>query len=54
MPFTIEDEAKKLRNNFITGGFFKEFAVRDDRLITGQPQYSGSAIAKLVIEALGI
>ena len=54
MPFRIEDEAKKLGANFITGGMFKEFAVRDGRLITGQQQYSGAATARLVIQALGI
>ena len=54
MPFRIEDEAKKLGANFISGGMFKEFAVRDGRLITGQQQYSGAATAKLVIQALGI
>ncbi len=54
MPFRIEDEAKKLGANFITGGLFKEFAVRDGRLITGQQQYSGAATARLVIQALGI
>jgi len=53
MPFRIEDEAKKLGANFITGGTFKEFAVRDGRLITGQQQYSGAATARLVIEAVG-
>ncbi len=54
MPFRIEDEARKLGANFITGGLFKSFAVRDGRLITGQQQYSGAAAARLVIEALGI
>ncbi len=29
------------------------FAVRDGRLITGQQQYSGGQVARLVIEALG-
>lgn len=53
MPYRIEDEAKKIGANFITGGMFKEFAVRDGRLITGQQQYSGAATARLVIEALG-
>lgn len=54
-PFRIEEEAKKLPNtNFITGGMFKAFAVRDGRLITGQQQYSGAAAARLVIEALGV
>jgi putative intracellular protease/amidase len=54
-PFWIEDEAKKIPNtNFIVNGMFKPFAVRDGRLITGQQQYSGSAAAKLVVEALGV
>lgn len=54
MPFRIEDEANKIGANFITGGLFKPFAVRDGRLITGQQQYSGRATAQLVIEALGV
>ncbi|MCB0528807.1 MAG: type 1 glutamine amidotransferase domain-containing protein [Saprospiraceae bacterium] len=54
-PFRIEEEAKKLPDtNFITAGMFKEFAVRDGRLITGQQQYSGAAAARMVIEALGV
>ena len=54
-PFWIEDEAKKLPNtNFIVQGPFKAHAVRDGRLITGQQQYSGTAAARLVIEALGV
>lgn len=54
MPFRIEDEAKKLGANFITGGRFKEFAVRDGRLITGQQQYSGAVTAQLFIDTLGV
>ncbi|MBC8120426.1 MAG: type 1 glutamine amidotransferase domain-containing protein [Gemmatimonadaceae bacterium] len=54
MPFRIEDEARKLGANFITGGLFKEFAVRDGRLITGQQQYSGRTTAEQVIAALGV
>jgi putative intracellular protease/amidase len=54
-PFWVETEAKKIPNsNFITGGMFKPFAVRDGRLITGQQQYSGAPAARLVIEALGV
>jgi putative intracellular protease/amidase len=53
-PFWIEEEARKIPDtNFITGGRFKAFAVRDGNLITGQQQYSGAAAARLVIEALG-
>jgi putative intracellular protease/amidase len=54
MPFRIEDEAKKLGANFISAGIFRSFAIRDGRLVTGQQQNSGSATAKLVIEALGV
>jgi putative intracellular protease/amidase len=54
MPFRIEDEARKLGANFISGGLFKPFAVRDGRLVTGQQQFSGAATARVVIEALGV
>ncbi len=54
-PFRIEDEARKIaRTNFIVNGRFKPHAVRDGHLITGQQQYSGTAAARLVIEALGV
>lgn len=53
-PFRIETEARKLPNtNYINGGLFKAFAVRDGNLISGQQQFSGTAAARLVIEALG-
>lgn len=39
--------------NYVQGGLWKPFAVRDGRLITGQQQYSGRRVAELVIEALG-
>ena len=32
---------------------FRDFAVRDGLLVTGQQQYSGGAAARLVLEALG-
>lgn len=53
-PFWIEDEARKTPGtNFVVDQMFREFAVRDGRLVTGQQQYSGAAAARLVIEALG-
>jgi putative intracellular protease/amidase len=53
-PFWIEDEARKIPGtNFVVEQRFREFAVRDGRLVTGQQQYSGAAAARLVIEALG-
>lgn len=53
MPWRIEDAAKERGANYVEGGLWKAFAVRDGRLITGQQQYSGAETAKLVIQALG-
>lgn len=53
-PFWIEDEARQLpETNFIVDQMFRQFAVRDGLLVTGQQQFSGAAAAHLVIEALG-
>lgn len=53
-PFWIEDEARKIEGtNFVVDQQFRDFAVRDGLLVTGQQQFSGGAAAKLVIEALG-
>jgi len=53
-PFWIEDEARGIDGtNFVVDQLFREFAVRDGLLVTGQQQYSGAAAARLVIEALG-
>jgi putative intracellular protease/amidase len=54
MPFRIEDEARKLGANYVHAGLFKAFAIRDNQLITGQQQYSGTKVAQLVIESLGV
>ncbi|HVE85159.1 MAG TPA: type 1 glutamine amidotransferase domain-containing protein [Myxococcales bacterium] len=54
MPFWIEDEARKIEGtNFVVDQAFRDFAVRDGLLVTGQQQFSGAAAARLVIEALG-
>lgn len=53
MPWHIEDAAKERGANYIQGGRFSRFAVRDGQLITGQQQFSGAKVAELVIEALG-
>jgi putative intracellular protease/amidase len=54
-PFWIEDEARRLHGTtFIVSRRFKAHAVRDGNLITGQRQFSGAAVARLVIEALDI
>jgi putative intracellular protease/amidase len=54
MPFRIEDELKHRGANYVQGGLFKAFAVRDGRLITGQQQYSARKVAEMLIEALGV
>lgn len=52
-PWRIQHAAKQRGANYVEGGLWKPFAVRDGRLITGQQQYSGPKVAKLVIHALG-
>lgn len=53
-PFWIEEEARALEGtNFVVDQPFREFAVRDGLLVTGQQQFSGAAAARLVVEALG-
>jgi putative intracellular protease/amidase len=54
MPWHIEDALRERGANYVDGGLWKAFAVRDGRLITGQQQYSGRKVAALVIEALGV
>jgi putative intracellular protease/amidase len=54
MPWHIEDALRERGANYVEGGLWKAFAVRDGRLITGQQQYSGRKVAALVIEALGV
>ena len=54
MSWRIEDVLKERGANYINGGLFKAFAVREGRLITGQQQYSGRKVAQMVIEALGV
>ena len=54
MPFRIEDELRQRGANYVQGGLFKAFVVRDGRLITGQQQFSGAKVADAVIAALGV
>jgi hypothetical protein len=53
MPWRVEDVLKEHGANYVNGGLFKAFAVRDGRLVTGQQQYSGRKVAQMLIEALG-
>ncbi|MDQ5833687.1 MAG: type 1 glutamine amidotransferase domain-containing protein [Actinomycetota bacterium] len=52
-PWRIEDAARERGANYIEGGLWRPFAVRDGLLITGQQQHSGRKVAELVIETLG-
>lgn len=54
MPWRVEDVLRAHGANYVNGGLFKAFAVRDGRLITGQQQYSGRKVAQMVIEAMGV
>ena len=54
MPFRVEDVLKERGANYVQGGLFKAFVVRDGRLITGQQQYSGRKVAQALIEAFGV
>jgi putative intracellular protease/amidase len=54
MPWHIEDALRERGANYVQGGRWKAFAIRDGRLVTGQQQYSGRKVAALVIDALGV
>ena len=54
MPWRIEDELRRLGANYVQGGLWRGFAVRDGNLITGQQNFSGAETAALVIETLGL
>jgi len=53
MPWRLEDVLKERGANYVQGGLFKPFSVRDGNLITGQQQYSARKVADAVIAALG-
>jgi putative intracellular protease/amidase len=54
MPWRIEDAMKERGANYVQGGLFKAFVVRDGRLITGQQQYSSRKVAQALIDMLGV
>jgi putative intracellular protease/amidase len=54
MPWRLEDVLKQRGANYIQAGLFKAFSVRDGRLVTGQQQYSGREVAKVVVGMLGV
>jgi putative intracellular protease/amidase len=53
MPWRIEDEMKRLGANYVQGGMWRGFAVRDGNLITGQQNFSGTETAEMVVRAIG-
>lgn len=53
MPWRIEDELRKIGANYVQAGLWREFAIRDGNLITGQQNFSGSETAEMVVKALG-
>ena len=53
MPWRVEDELRALGANFIQAGLWKGFAVRDGNLVTGQQNFSGGEVARVVLEAVG-
>ena len=54
MPWRLEDVLRERGANYVQAGLFKAFAVRDGRLVTGQQQYSGRAVAQVVAGMLGV
>jgi putative intracellular protease/amidase len=53
MPWRLEDTLRERGANYLQAGRFRAFAVRDGNLITGQQQYSGRKVAKMVIDTIG-
>lgn len=53
MPWRIEDALRELGANYIQAGLFKPFAIRDGNLVTGQQNFSGAEVARVLLETLG-
>jgi putative intracellular protease/amidase len=54
MPWRLEDALRTRGANYVQAGLFKPFAIRDDRLLTGQQQYSGRTVARHLVTMLGV
>ncbi|MGN0194227.1 MAG: type 1 glutamine amidotransferase domain-containing protein [Pseudoramibacter sp.] len=52
LPYSAEDELTKHGAEFVKGKAYTEFAVEDQRFITGQNPFSSTKVAKLLVEAL--
>jgi putative intracellular protease/amidase len=53
MPWRIEDELNQLGANYVRAGLWTGFAVRDGSLVTGQQNFSGAEVSKVILEAVG-
>lgn len=52
VPHLSETELKKRGADFVEGAPYTEFAVEDDRFITGQNPFSSTKVAQLLVAAL--
>jgi putative intracellular protease/amidase len=50
MPFWIENEVPSRGGTYTSAAPWTPFATRDGRLVTGQQQYSGRAVARLILK----
>ncbi len=53
MPWRVEDEMKRIGANYVQAGLWRDFAVRDGNLVTGQQNFSGLETAAAIVAALG-
>lgn len=53
VPFSTEDALKSRNSNYKKKRFFKSYAIRDGRLITGQNPCSPREVGKILVDALG-
>ncbi len=53
MPWRVEDTMRQIGANYVQAGLWRDFAVRDGNLVTGQQNFSGKSVAETVIAALG-
>ena len=51
VPFALESTLRELGAKYESGPAFQPFAVRDDRLVTGQNPASSEEVARLTLEA---
>jgi putative intracellular protease/amidase len=53
MPWRVEDVLRERGANFLQAGAFRPFAIRDGNLVTGQQNFSGAEVARVILEAVG-